>query len=153
MNNCKECYLISENKECYSEGTVCKEHNKRFTVARKSDKLEKICKIKIDGCVFAKTDKPEKCDYLFIRCKTKDFYFVELKGKDYEHAYNQIIATINSIKKKTNIQQNQIYGFMITTGLPSCANQKFLRLKERFENKDRIGNKLIKATNDYQHII
>lgn len=153
MDNCQEFYAISQHKACFSEGTVCKENNKRFEIVRKNDKYEKICKIEIDGCVYPKSDKPEKCDYLFVRCKTKDYYFVELKGRDFEHAYIQLITTIIKVKKKINIQQNQIFGFMITTGLPTCANMQFLRLKEKFEYKDKIGNKLIKSTNTYRLII
>jgi len=146
MDCCKEFKVISKNDNCFSEGTVCKENNKRFEIIC-SDKSEKFCKIKIDKCVYPETSKPRKCDCLFVRCKTKDFYFVELKGLKYKDAYQQLVETIQNIGKVLNIKKDQIYGFMVTSKLHPKANLKFANLQEEFKKK--YGKSLKKESNNF----
>ena len=141
------------NSKCISESTVCKENNKKFELIRVSDKNEKIRKITVDKCVYSETDKPRKCDYLFIRLKTSDYYFVELKGKKIEDAYIQIVTTINNLKQNNFIKQEQIHAFMVMSGLKKVANQKFNNLKEDFERRLKIGKFLSKATDYYEYRI
>lgn len=56
------------------------------------------CLITIDGGLITASDQ-SKCDYLFVYCEKKYAYFVELKGRNFEHAIEQITNTINSMQK------------------------------------------------------
>lgn len=82
--------LISSYSYCCQTKTVASENGKRFEIISK----EKFTRLNIDDCII-KSKETEKCDFGFVRHANEDFYFVELKGKNIEKAYDQIVTTIN----------------------------------------------------------
>lgn len=82
--------LISSCPDCCESKTTASENGKRFEIISK----EKFTRLKIDDCII-KSKETKKCDFGFVSHSNNDFYFVELKGKNIEKAYDQIVTTIN----------------------------------------------------------
>jgi hypothetical protein len=87
-----DCVTQSSNR------IITAEENKRKLIIR-NDQGKVIRKIKVDGCLIAKTDPSLRCDYLFEidESKTKvnvKVIYLELKGEGVKHAYDQLVATI-----------------------------------------------------------
>ena len=122
---------------CYSNKTSAKENGRSFSL--QFDIPETFCRIKIDGCV-DNSQRNKKCDYLFVRCATKDFYFVELKkGDNILDAYEQIVSSIRLIKPKVQLAKENIYGVIASRAVPKQI--KLGDLKKKF--KRDFGNELI----------
>jgi DNA-binding protein YbaB len=66
---------------------------------------EDIRKVTVDGCAIT---QGIRCDWLLIRPDDKEF-FVELKGSDLKHAYEQIERSIKQIAKDCYIREKNIY--------------------------------------------
>jgi len=121
------------------------ENGKRFEIVSK----EEFTKIKIDGGLIT-SSQIEKCDFGFIRHTNGDFYFVELKGKDIDKAYNQLINTIKHFDTHLlRMQKSQRFGFIVGSKYPraSTANQK---LKLDFASKH--GKSLDIQNRELKHI-
>lgn len=72
------------------------ENNKTFQI--KNASLKTYNKIKVDGCLFTAGSSQERCDYLFegMGSNTIEFViYIELKGKNVNKAFSQLIATID----------------------------------------------------------
>jgi hypothetical protein len=135
-NHCKDyTEQLSSPKECFSNSTVARENKKTFEIKRISDKSEQFLRIQVDGC-FIPDSKTAKCDFAFIRCKTGEVYFVELKGQDVNHAVDQIESTIDQFKAKISaLKKEKISGFVVSSSVATKANIKFARRKKRFLDK------------------
>lgn len=109
-----------ENKKLFSlndpgtHNTVCIDVNTRH-----------CRKVKIDGALNEVT--PNKCDWCIWDYRNNDFLFVELKGRDFEHAAVQLECTIRwflknitpfNLYKETYIVMNR------HCGIPSCRTIK-----------------------------
>jgi len=130
--------LFDKGDECYDSNTSATEKGKTYRIEIK-DKSERFCRIKIDGCVIPEESK-KKCDYLFVRCKTEDLYFIELKGKHgLDEAYNQIEQTILYFASK--IQNNNKFGRIVGATVPSGT--KGQNLSKKYKNKFRKHGQLI----------
>lgn len=71
---------LGSKPDCFSNEASCIEQGRTFSIKKKKGNTESFCKIKVDGCLIR---NQTCCDYIFIRCKNPDFYFVELKkGSD-----------------------------------------------------------------------
>lgn len=124
--------LLEEFSGCISNSKVASENGKRFEINSNED----YKKLSIDGCIIPDSDI-EKCDFGFVRVSNNDFYFVELKGKNIEKAYDQLISTINHFEANIiNIPVQNRYCFIVSSsGIPKCQlriknlKQKFLRDK------------------------
>jgi len=69
----------------------------------KNPKQEYLNKIIVDGCLFDKNSSERRCDFLFEILGEKTFtkvIYVELKGKNIAHAYEQLTSTINNCLKE-----------------------------------------------------
>lgn len=148
-NCCTELQNIFENKyqECFSNKTAAKEKNRTFIIEKPS-KEEQFCRIEVDNCLIS-NDDIRKCDFVFIRCNTQDYYFVELKGSDTEHALKQLENTINYFKRHIELNKKNIHVYVVSSRVPSNSNQRFNNLKKRFRKNLCIDiqiatNKLIK---------
>lgn len=122
--------FIDANAQHCSNSRAANENGKRFEIVSK----EEFTKIKIDGGLIT-SPQIEKCDFGFIRHSNSDFYFVELKGKDIDKAYSQLINTIKHFDANLiKIHKNQRFGFIVGSKYPraSTANQK---LKLDFASK------------------
>lgn len=128
------------------------EKGKQFSIVLPKGNNEKFIRILIDKGLLAEIDlETLKCDYGFIRCNNSDYYFVELKGVDIEHAYKQITTTIKYFKEKYNITSEKTYAFIASSGVPK-ADLKFNKLIEDFKKK-KIGVSIKKQTNHCFHNI
>lgn len=74
------------------------ENGRKFSLNNKTKR--KLAVIKVDGCLIASNDT-EKCDFLI---ELDDPYtlaiYIELKGKNIEKGYNQLINTMNILKER-----------------------------------------------------
>jgi hypothetical protein len=139
--------FIGGEDKCYSNKTSAKE-GQTFSFKLKSK--ESFCRIEIDGCV-DNSQTSKKCDYLFVRCATNDFYFVELKGTDISGAYKQLVSSIKTIQpkidlkkkpkdKKISLEKENIIGVISLRSVPHPQSIKLRKLKNQFRE---IGKELI----------
>ncbi|UCZ56530.1 hypothetical protein LGV61_12490 [Desulfurispirillum indicum] len=76
---------------------VFKENNRSFCLLNAQRVV--IRKVHIDGCLIPQSDRQRACDYgAWIDSQSKA-YFIELKGKNIQHAVRQIIASINFVQQ------------------------------------------------------
>jgi hypothetical protein len=68
------------------------EKGKKFTGLNGDEKL--ILKVQVDGCLKI---KGTKCDWLLIDIEGNVAHFIELKGCDLKHAFDQLEHTITEI--------------------------------------------------------
>jgi len=125
ISNCNE---ISKNKII-----SISENNMKFVIKNKSN--FKINKVFVDSC-YIKSGL--KCDYLFeiihIRVVNRVLY-VELKGKNIEHAIKQLQETINHCKTiHINIHKES---YIIASKIPRASVASQI-LKKRFKAKNNI---------------
>ena len=133
--------FIGGTDSCYTNKTSAKENGRSFSFVL--NKPETFCRIKIDGCVDnAQTNK--KCDYLFIRCATKDFYFVELKGLKIKDAFEQIVSSIKLIQPKVQLNKENIFGIIASKAVPKQVGLGDLKKKfKRDFGKELIARDVI----------
>lgn len=91
----KDCIVYSGNKP----ELVIKESGARSKMVVKNPSGKQLCQILIDSCVI-KDNKKEKCDFLLevSEAQQSDHYFIELKGKNFKKAVDQILSTISLLK-------------------------------------------------------
>ena len=115
-----ECIEITKNKKI-----VFKE-NKSQIIFENQNSL-KVEKIKVDGCAIK---EGIKCDYMIKIAKLDLEIYIELKGKDIDHALKQLETTIKKLSenylKKTKIC------FIISTRCPSMT-AKIQNFKKKFK--------------------
>ncbi|KJR43136.1 hypothetical protein MCHI_000945 [Candidatus Magnetoovum chiemensis] len=81
------------------------ENGKTFTI--ENPKSRKVGKVTVDGCLIV---IGKRCDYLFeIDNPITEVMYVELKGSDIEHAYEQLCATIGDCKQKHGSIEKSCY--------------------------------------------
>ncbi|NJO18617.1 MAG: hypothetical protein HC877_23690 [Thioploca sp.] len=100
---CQNCFLHETSGQCQQ---YC---DTRFKVVIKEPKSTTwtfennygkcVCLIRIDGCMISRSET-RKCDYLFLVCDEheKSAFFIELKGKNLEEAFKQILSTVEKLK-------------------------------------------------------
>lgn len=82
----KDCY-----EDCNYPTVVVEENGRAFRLNNRG--RGQIKKVQVDGCLI--DDKRPRCDYLFeIGEECHCAIYVELKGADIEHAFNQLVATM-----------------------------------------------------------
>jgi len=76
----------------------------------------------------------------FKRCSNSDYYFVELKGKRVKKGFDQIVATIESLKTTMNLEKKSIYGFIVASEVKSPKNNATeANLKKSFAKKHGVA--------------
>ena len=70
------------------------ENNKKYII--KNSLIKNLTVLKIDGGMVEDSNQ-QKCDYLILQLEDKISIFVELKGSDVKHAFDQLAETINSM--------------------------------------------------------
>ncbi|RIY36894.1 hypothetical protein CKY20_05035 [Capnocytophaga canis] len=135
IENFPKCCDAKSNK-------VAKENGKRFEIQCAKNYY---LKIRVDGCLIPNTDRT-KCDYLFIRNypsktnkmeteKETEFYFVELKGKNIDEAFEQIENTIKHIKTQIPfLTKEKILGFIVSSKVPKGGTDT-TKLRQKFAKK------------------
>jgi hypothetical protein len=79
-----------------------------------NDKQRKIEKHRIDGCRIKGEDAP-KCDWLAVDIESSKEIFIELKGKDIEHAIKQLCATVDQLSQNRTSKK---LAYIISTRSP-----------------------------------
>jgi hypothetical protein len=102
--------ILGGSDDCYSPSHSAEENGKRFEFIRKKGDRRVICRIKIDGCIIK--NNSIRCDYLFMVTPPKSYHFVELKGSDIDHAFDQIKNTISFVKRKSVIAKKDILAIL-----------------------------------------
>jgi len=106
---------------------VVRENGKTFRIINKSRLL--INTVTIDGCYIT---KGRRCDYLFEivdKDIIKNVFYVELKGKDIEHAVTQLEATIKCCKQIHNELNRE--AFIVASRVPKSGTCTQV-IKKRF---------------------
>jgi hypothetical protein len=130
--------LKAQNKAmCLDHESIASENGKSFNLKNESGK--EICRITIDNCLF-KDAQHVKCDYAFLSCPPKQAYYVELKGTDVPHAFNQITKTIELTQQLFWLSKSEIIGVIVARGIMPRALTTVSRNKEEFRRK--WGNEL-----------
>ncbi|ELO0981386.1 hypothetical protein RZD42_000988 [Enterobacter asburiae] len=94
----------------------------------KNDNQRKIDKMKVDGCVIT---KGVRCDWMFIDQLSKKEIYVELKGRDVEHAYTQITETVTQLTKSKDTKN----GIIVCTKCPlTDTKTQVIKAKARKKN-------------------
>ncbi len=117
---------------CIDSKTVVSENKATFELDIKDlqKKGELFYRIQIDDCHITNSETL-KCDWVFHRCETDDFYFVELKGRDIDKAYKQIVTTLT--KHIPTVLDNCI-GFIVSSQSPSNS-PAINKMKQEFRKK------------------
>jgi len=118
---CKECG-VTKNKII-----KVKENASAFQILNKNSRS--VIKTKVDGC---KITIGTRCDWHFEDTLSHQEIFVELKGKNVSHGYEQIEATVVAISK--NIKTNK--GFIVCTKCPPLLDSKTQILKAKARKKN-----------------
>lgn len=121
--------LIAAFPACCSSSKVAAENGKRFEIVSN----EEFTKIRIDGCLI-NDPNAEKCDYGMFRHLNSDFYFIELKGKAIQKAFDQIVTTIDYFNKNlVLIPKEKRIGIIISSKVPGGTDVN--NLKQQFAKK------------------
>ncbi len=121
------CNELSNNKII-----TVNQNRRKFTIQNKS--ALKINKVEVDGCYIK---DGLKCDYLF-EIINKDIilvFYVELKGKDIEHAIKQLLSTINYCKVIHKDIEKECY--IIASRVPKSSTST-QNIKKEFKKKYKI---------------
>lgn len=122
--------LIEAHQNCCTKSKVASENGKRFEI----NSTEDFIRIRIDDCLIT-SKQFQKCDFGFVRHSNDEFYFVELKGKDVNTAFDQIISTINIFENTIiKIPKEKRYGFIVSSKNPLSGQQTNI-LKQTFAKK------------------
>lgn len=135
INNCT-CEEVSKNSKI-----VFKDKKQPRKLLLINTELVENVKIRVDGCLL--NGNFEKCDYLNI-AKNIEMY-IELKGKDINHAAAQITNTIKLLSD--NPKKGAKRGYIITSGcnLPQILIQN---LQQKFRKNYNL--KLEVRTNAFE---
>ena len=136
------CSIQSTNKIIPAE-----EHKRKLTILNPSGKV--IRKIKVDGCLIAKTDPSLRCDYMFEidESKTKvitKVIYLELKGEGVKHAYDQLVATIEKFSAIHRDCEKECY--IISSKVPRLTTS-VQQLTAMMRNNKKINAKLTVKNN------
>jgi hypothetical protein len=118
-------------KDCRQLGTVTPTENKKKFTINNPNKRD-VYRVKVDGCLIT---EGRKCDYLFeVDNPISMVFYVELKGDDVKHAYEQIIATIEFCENKhrTTIRKCHIVHSSSPKISPTAQVLK-KRLKDKYD--------------------
>jgi hypothetical protein len=121
------------DEECLDQRTVVSENKSTFELDIKDLRKqgEDFYCIRIDDCLI-KSSEMMKCDFVFHRCETDDFYFVELKGSEIDKAYKQLVETL---RKHIPTERENCLGFIVPARIPSSGTD-INKLKFEFRKKD-----------------
>ena len=125
-------YNCLKHKEKYKKIT-CSEKGKKYELNNvKKGKKYIIARYHVDGGII-KNDSP-KCDYLFLcHGDNHKVIFVELKGKNVNHACDQLYESIDTLNKLLpQLSDLKLYARIINSKTPprDVANAHYKRLVE-----------------------
>lgn len=131
--------VLSDYKECQSKSHSCEESGHRFEIIAAEEERKFLLRTKVDKCVYSDKSIDKKCDYVF---EYKDSFscFVELKGKDIEHATKQLESSLNAIQVR-----GKKYAFIVSSrnAIPNMTiwKQKIIKkFHDKYNAKFDIKN-------------
>ena len=139
--------MIRECSECKNSKNITIKENKRvFTIKNSTTKNINI--VKVDDCLIK---NGQKCDYLFeIECEDlKEILYVELKGKDLNHALEQILTTIEFCKNNYSHHYYTRKAFVVLSRYPK--EDSSIQKRKRALKRQNIT--LRTATNKHEEVI
>jgi hypothetical protein len=163
---CDELYdKLAKQEEIIKDNKLFTDRKNCFTTAKAFHETPQANKGKCDFKIYSKDEfcridleavfpkgggGVSKTDYVYYQCNTKNYYFVELKGKDLSKAYKQIVATINYFKERQEaMQKSKVIAIIVhtkttnkTTNLGKHNNEK--------DFKANYGKELIYKENGFE---
>ncbi len=95
-----------------------------------NNNLDNVRRYKIDGYVID-TSATVKCDYLLLNDTKHNAYFIELKGKHFRDAYEQVTKTAELLREE--LQSEYVFLYRIVhTGHPSLNNSITREVRKKF---------------------
>ena len=137
--SCKEiCQAFGAKEDCCQDNIViAKENGKKFTLQLPKGSTDTVCCIHVDdGLIEDQTQ--QKCDYWLRRCQINQRnvyqnYFVEFKGGNINHGFDQIVSTIVQVRQKgIALPKESIHGVILGNNIPSL-NAGSQKLKSKFK--------------------
>ncbi len=131
-------------QKCSTESTdkniVVSENRAKFTLQNRSAK--KVTTVTVDGCLITDNNKL-KCDYLFEveSDKRQEVIFVELKGKNVDHAIDQIESTITETKVRYKTFSK--ISFVVCRSVPKMRGTLQMRKRKHlshFQSKLQVSS-------------
>ncbi|MCR5313678.1 MAG: hypothetical protein K6E54_08605 [Bacteroidaceae bacterium] len=111
--DCGDCLKNSDTRSTVK----VEENNKKYII--KNSLTKKLTVLKVDGGMIEDASR-QKCDYLVIQLEDKISIFVELKGSDVKHAFEQLTETINSMHN--NLKDHSVYARVVCSTKQNVPN-------------------------------
>ena len=125
---------------------VFKENNRVFKV--NNQRYKELVKYYIDKCLIENIQNQKACDYGLKN--DKNFYFIELKGKNIIQACKQINQTIDYFYKyhKDDIQENVLMAIIISTknSVPKLKSDPYYLKLSKKVNSIKIKSKILEIS-------
>ena len=139
--------MIVSCNECDNRAIFARKENKRSFRVKNSSKRY-INEVRVDGCLI-KSGK--KCDWLYeIECQnTNEIFYVELKGKDLNHALEQILETIDYCNRVHNHNSCKKRAYIVLSRYPKEDSS----IQKKKKELNKRGIKLKIATNVHEEVI
>jgi hypothetical protein len=109
---------------------------------------KRVLRYQVDGGIF--NDDQKKCDKAFGLPEIRDFYLVELKGKNLRHASDQIYETIKALGEK--IKSFRVHGRVVCSRIPrpDLRSSQIVKLERELAKR---GGRLIKQSRILEEVI
>ncbi|SHJ45090.1 hypothetical protein [Pseudobutyrivibrio xylanivorans] len=111
------------------------ENKKKYLI--NNSLAKKLTVLKVDGGMIDNSSQT-KCDYLVLQIEDKISIFVELKGSDVKHAFEQLSETINSMN--ACLEDYSVYARVICSSKQNVPNYnacpQYVKLKKILKKHD-----------------
>ncbi|MBE9249453.1 MULTISPECIES: hypothetical protein [Aphanizomenonaceae] len=130
---------LDKCSEKISHKNILIEEKKSSKIVFINENSIELTKVQVDGCLDI---QGVKCDWLLIINEPYIEIYIELKGSDVEHAFDQIENTIKIVSK--NYKTVLKYCYIITTRCPITSTQ--IQVKAKLFKKNYNAVLKIKKT-------
>ncbi|MTJ14230.1 hypothetical protein FJR11_16920 [Anabaena sp. UHCC 0187] len=124
---------LDKCSEKISHKNILIEEKKSSKIVFTNENSIEVTKVQVDGCLDI---QGVKCDWLLIINEPYIEIYIELKGSDVEHAFNQIENTIKIVSK--NYKTVLKYCYIITTRCPINSAQIQVKAKSFKKNYNAV---------------
>ena len=124
---------LDKCSEKISHKNILIEEKKSSKIIFTNENSTEVTKVQVDGCLDI---QGIKCDWLLIINEPYIEIYIELKGSDVEHAFNQIENTIKIVSK--NYKTVLKYCYIITTRCPITSTQIQVKAKSFKKNYNAV---------------
>ncbi|PPK72300.1 hypothetical protein B0F88_10493 [Methylobacter tundripaludum] len=130
-----------------NEIITAEEHKRKLIIRNEHGKI--IRKIKVDGCLIAKTDPSLRCDYMFEIDESETtviakVIYLELKGEGVKHAYDQLVATMERFLNEHRGCKKECY--IVSSKVPRLTTS-VQQLTAKMKNNKKVSAKLTVKNN------